>query len=81
MFELVLFASRPLRVPEFQHALAIADCVDSGLNPVDESFQDCLIVDIKKRIIHCSGNLLEIKGRDGIFPSKNNDYDCLSKVI
>jgi len=73
MFELVLLASRPLRVSEFQHALAITDYFESGLNPADESFQDCLIVDIEKRIIHCSGNLLEIKGRDGIFPSKNND--------
>jgi len=79
MFELVLFASRPLRVPEFQHAFAITDYVDSGLNPSGESFQDCLIVEIEKRIIHCSGNLLEIKGRDGIFPSKNNYSNCLSK--
>jgi hypothetical protein len=79
MFELVLFASRPLRVPEFQHALAIADYVNSRLYPTDESFQDYLIIDIEKRIIHCSGNLLEIKGRDGIFPFKNSDCDCLSK--
>jgi hypothetical protein len=66
MFQLVLVARRPLRVLEFQHALAITNCADTGLNPSDGTFRDDLIVDIGKRIIHCSGNLLEIKGRDGM---------------
>ncbi|KAF8535046.1 hypothetical protein BDD12DRAFT_660917, partial [Trichophaea hybrida] len=64
MFQLVLFAYRPLRVPEIQHALAIPDDINTKYSPSDESFEATLISDIVKRIIHCGGNFLDIKGVD-----------------
>ncbi|KAF8535926.1 hypothetical protein BDD12DRAFT_750283, partial [Trichophaea hybrida] len=66
IFELVLFAFRPLRVPEIRQALAIPDNIDADYSPSDESFKDGLIKikRIKKRIIHCGGDFLEIKGDD-----------------
>ena len=62
MFELVLFARRPLRVSEIQQALAIPDDLDAEFSPTDESFEDEIIEDIVKRIIHCGGNFLDIRG-------------------
>jgi ankyrin repeat domain-containing protein 50 len=71
MFQLALFARRPLTVAEFQHALAIEDDPNAEFVPSDyESFEDELIEGIDKRIIQCGGNFLEIKGFDGTF-SKN----------
>ncbi|KAF8538511.1 hypothetical protein BDD12DRAFT_741116, partial [Trichophaea hybrida] len=64
MFQLVLFAYRPLRIAEIQQALAVLDDVDAEYSPSDESFEDELIDDIAKRIIHCGGNFLDIRGND-----------------
>jgi hypothetical protein len=65
MFRLVLFASRPLRLAELQHALAIPDDLNTEFSPSDRSFEKQLIHGIDKRVIHCGGNFLEIKGVDG----------------
>ncbi|KAF8535735.1 hypothetical protein BDD12DRAFT_326423 [Trichophaea hybrida] len=63
MFQLVLFAYRPLRLEEFHQALAIADDLQAEFSPSDESFEKELILGIiNKRIIHCGGNFLEVKG-------------------
>ncbi|KAF8532761.1 hypothetical protein BDD12DRAFT_785326, partial [Trichophaea hybrida] len=66
MFQLVLFAERPVTVSEIQQALAISDDDDDEYSPSDESFEGELIDDnnIVKRIIHCGGNFLDIKGND-----------------
>ena len=64
MIQFVLFAYRPLGIYELRQALAIQGYLDSGLPCSDESFEKDLIYDIKKSIISCSGNLLEIKARD-----------------
>jgi len=65
IFQLILFACRPLTVPELQHALAITDCggTDTFITPSDEFFQDSVIVGIEKRIVHCGRNFLEVKGQ------------------
>ncbi|KAF8535368.1 hypothetical protein BDD12DRAFT_893133 [Trichophaea hybrida] len=65
VFQLVLFASRPLRVVEFQHALAIPGDFDPLHIPTHETFQKNINEDIEKRILHCGGNFLETKGHDG----------------
>jgi hypothetical protein len=65
MFYFVLFAYRPLRVEELQHALCIPDIPDATFLPSDASFNTKLIYGINKRIIHCGGNLLETKGLSG----------------
>jgi hypothetical protein len=64
MFQLVLFACRPLRIAEIQQALAIPDDVDAEYSPSDKSFEDELTGDIVKRIIYCGGNFLDIRGCD-----------------
>jgi hypothetical protein len=64
MFQLVLFAYRPLRIAEIQQALAISDDVDAEYSPSDKSFEDELIGDTVKRIICCGGNFLDIRGCD-----------------
>ena len=65
MLQLVLFAFRPLRLEELRHALAIRGSIEATYSCSDESFEGDLIHGIEKRIISCSGNLLEIKGSDG----------------
>ncbi|KAF8540115.1 hypothetical protein BDD12DRAFT_777518, partial [Trichophaea hybrida] len=60
----VLFTRRPLGVEEFRQALAIPDA-NAEFAPSDETFEDELILDIKRRIIHCGGNFLEIKDVHG----------------
>jgi energy-coupling factor transporter ATP-binding protein EcfA2 len=65
MFEWVMFVRHPLTVDELQHALAIQSSPDIS----EESFKDGLISPIRKRIIACGRNLLEVKGREGIFLS------------
>ena len=68
MFQLALFAHRPLTLAEFQHALAIEDDPNAEFVPSDyESFEYKLIEGIDKRIIQCGGNFLEIKNFDGTF--------------
>jgi hypothetical protein len=71
MFQLVLFAYRPLRLGEFHQALAIADDLQTEFSPSDESFENELILGINKRIIHCAGNFLEVKGVPGTFFPSN----------
>ncbi|KAF8252015.1 hypothetical protein K440DRAFT_493050, partial [Wilcoxina mikolae CBS 423.85] len=62
IFRLVLFAKPPLKVQEIHHALAIPDTINTEYSPSDESFKNALIHNIDRRIIHCGGNFLEIKG-------------------
>jgi len=70
MFRLVLFAYRPLSLEEFRHALAIPDDLHAEFLPCDRSFEAELILGISKRIIHCGGNFLEVKGVPGaLLPS------------
>ncbi|KAF8534214.1 hypothetical protein BDD12DRAFT_757546, partial [Trichophaea hybrida] len=64
MFRFVLFTYRPLRLAELRHALAIPDDPDAEFLTSDESFEGDLIYSINKRVVHCGGNLLEIKGLD-----------------
>jgi len=73
IFQLVLFAYRPLRVQEIHHALAIPDGTDTEYSPSDEIFEDELIQEFPKRIIHCGGNFLEI---EGILDSQKNLLEC-----
>ncbi|KAF2463915.1 uncharacterized protein BDR25DRAFT_383108, partial [Lindgomyces ingoldianus] len=62
MFQYVLFALRPLTVKELQHALAIDGDPNRASIPSDQSFEGELIQGMEKRIAHCGGGLLEIKG-------------------
>ncbi|KAF8535379.1 hypothetical protein BDD12DRAFT_893073 [Trichophaea hybrida] len=62
VFQLILFAYCPLTVQEIQHALAIPDDIDTEYTPSAESFEENMIYDIVKGIIHCGGNFLDIKG-------------------
>jgi energy-coupling factor transporter ATP-binding protein EcfA2 len=66
MFQFVLYSCRPLTVIELQHALAIQNGYVAEF-PSDESFKENIFEEIEKRIIHCGGNLLEIKDSHGIF--------------
>jgi hypothetical protein len=65
MLQFVLFAHRPLRMQELRHALAIPDKTEAEFTCSEESFKEGLIQGIGKRIIHCTGNFLEIKRVDG----------------
>jgi len=67
MFQFVLFACCPLAVPELHHALAIPDGPDAEFDPSDESFEELIVSGIERRIMHCGGNILEIKNSQGIF--------------
>ena len=62
LIQLVLFAYRPLSIHEIRQALAIPDDIDAEYSPSDVSYENELINDIVKRIIHCGGNFLDIKG-------------------
>jgi hypothetical protein len=61
MLQFVLFASRPLRLEELRHALASPPEIDAEFPCSDALFEDELIQGINKRIVHCTGNFLEIK--------------------
>jgi hypothetical protein len=61
MLQFVIFTYRPLRLRELTHALAIPGGIDEEFPCSDESFEEELINDIDKRIIHCTGNFLDIK--------------------
>jgi hypothetical protein len=65
MLQFVLFAHRPLKIQELRHALAIPDKIEAEFPCSEESFKEGLIQGIGKRIIHCTGNFLEIKRVDG----------------
>jgi hypothetical protein len=58
LFRFVLLACRPLTVAELRHALAILD----DWNTSYEEFQNHIIRALARRIEHCGGNFLEIKG-------------------
>ena len=58
LFEFVLFALRPLTVEELRDALAVPD----DHNSCHENFLQNKIIAISKRIEHCGGGFLEIKG-------------------
>jgi len=85
MFRLALYTIRPLRLAEFHQALTIPDGIHTEFSPSDESFGDELIQGINKRIIHCTGNFIEIKGASGTSsltrPIVNIDIACLWFVI
>lgn len=71
MFQLALFALRPLTLNEFHHAIAMAyymqtshtphTALNRGFVPLYDSFKQHHFTDIHERIIDCTGNLLEIK--------------------
>jgi hypothetical protein len=82
MFQLVLFARRPLRLAEVHQALAVPDHDDLDIGDAfscsDASFENALIYGLRKRIIHCGGNFLEIKGIPGIcFPPRVNLVEAI----
>jgi hypothetical protein len=58
LFRFVLFTLRPFTVEELRDALAMLD----NQNPLYEEFQRNKIHEIDRRIEHCGGNFLEIKG-------------------
>jgi len=60
--KLVLFARRPLKVLELQHALAIQDLPETLTPSMEEPFNDSLIMNMERRIIHCGRNLMEMRG-------------------
>lgn len=74
MFQFVLFAHRPLTVLELQHALAIDGDPRRNFVASDELFERELIHGMEKRIVHCGGGLLEIKGLSGNFSLKISDW-------
>jgi len=63
MYTWILYARRPLKVVEFQHALAIQDWTSDSRT----SFTESLIVNFDRRITKCGRNLLETKGHEGMF--------------
>jgi len=71
MFQFVVFACRPLTIPELHHALAILTYPDDEFIPSDELLEEATINGIEKRIMHCGGSILEIKNSQGISPSRN----------
>ncbi|KAA8893235.1 hypothetical protein FN846DRAFT_229021 [Sphaerosporella brunnea] len=63
MFELVLFAYRPLKVMELRDALAVQEL---GQNkPSNQLFEQSRIKGMGKRLVHCCGNILENAKPDG----------------
>ncbi|KAF8252051.1 hypothetical protein K440DRAFT_497098, partial [Wilcoxina mikolae CBS 423.85] len=64
MFEFVLFACRPLKVPELQHALAIPNNPNEEFSSLIEYFTYNTVYGMKKRIIHCGRNLIETNVHD-----------------
>jgi hypothetical protein len=61
MLQFVLFTSRPLRLLELGHALAIPGKTDAEFPCSDKSFRERLTQGIDKRIVQCTGNFLDIK--------------------
>ncbi|KAF8538190.1 hypothetical protein BDD12DRAFT_885900 [Trichophaea hybrida] len=64
MFRIVLFTYHPLRLAELNHTLAIPDDPDAEFLIADVSFEGDMIHAIDKRLVHCGGSFLEIKGLD-----------------
>ncbi|KAI5855181.1 hypothetical protein BZA05DRAFT_472091 [Tricharina praecox] len=59
MFRFILFSRQSPTVAELQHALAVPD--GPGDEFGEEDFQDCMIIDMEKRIVHCGRNFSESK--------------------
>ncbi|KAF3065389.1 Ankyrin repeat domain-containing protein 50 [Trichoderma lentiforme] len=59
MFQLVLFACRPLTTDELLHALGIPGELDAEFTIPHNSFRSN--IPSKRRITHCGGNFLEIR--------------------
>ncbi|KAL6890890.1 ankyrin repeat-containing domain protein [Trichoderma evansii] len=59
MFQLVLFARRPLAVTELLHALAIPGESGAEFTISNDSFRNS--IPPERRITHCGGNFLEIR--------------------
>jgi hypothetical protein len=66
IFFIVLAAKRPLSVDELQHSLAVSNDVEEDkFTPSVKFLTDQLIEGIEKPIIHCCGNLIEVKKNRG----------------
>ena len=65
ILRIVLFTYRPLGLQELRDALAIPDSLDTTHSVSDESMEGDLIHDIRKRLVSCTGNFLQIKGVQG----------------
>jgi len=65
LFQFVLFAARSPTVAEVAHALAMPESPEVRYVASVEAFERALIRDLDKRIMHCGGNLLEIKRSEG----------------
>ncbi|KAF8244518.1 hypothetical protein K440DRAFT_666268, partial [Wilcoxina mikolae CBS 423.85] len=65
LFQFILFAYRPFTSTELQHAFAVPDNLDTEFISSQELFLKAMIPRIDKRIVHCGGNILEIKHLDG----------------
>jgi len=63
LFRFVLFALRPLALDELRDALAMPD----NHSPLYMEFQRNKIGPIARRIEHCGGNFLEIKGNSPVY--------------
>lgn len=74
MFQLVLFASRPLVANEMLHALAIPGDRETDFAVSQDSFAKN--IPPERRIIHCGGNFLEIKRSFG-----NATYEAAGRDI
>ncbi|CCX34372.1 Similar to Vegetative incompatibility protein HET-E-1; acc. no. Q00808 [Pyronema omphalodes CBS 100304] len=63
IFFIVLAANRLFSVDELQHSLAVSTDVEEEdkFTPSVKFLTDQLIEGIEKRIIHCCGNLIEVK--------------------
>jgi ankyrin repeat domain-containing protein 50 len=79
MFQLVLFARRPITAEELCHALGIPDNPDTQFIPSDENFQ--LNDAIERRIIYCGGNFLEIRQHDGTVASHKEPSNSLANKV
>ncbi|KAL7942864.1 ankyrin repeat-containing domain protein [Trichoderma barbatum] len=67
MFQIVLWAVRPLTVSELLHALGISRAADIEFEPYDDSFEGR--IPTKTRITHCGGNFLEVKQPYRAYPA------------
>lgn len=78
LFQFILFAARSPTNAEVAHALAIPESPVVSYLASDELFKRALIQDVDKRIIHCGGNLLEIKHSKGAI---GRCYCALSSLL
>jgi len=72
LFRFIFFALRPLTVEELRDALAVPE----AHNPCYEDFEQGKIDAIGKRIEHCGGGFLEIKGKS-LGSEPHHETDCL----